>query len=35
MVLKDLPEVESCEFIHVHEDIVRKVTRTMPEDETV
>ena len=35
MTEHDLPEVESCEFIHVHEDIVRKVTETMPDEETL
>ena len=35
MALKDLPEVESCEFIHVHEDIVKKVKQEMPGDETL
>ena len=35
MALKDLPEVESCEFIHVHEDIVAKVTENMPDEETL
>ena len=33
MAMQDLPEVESCEFIHVHEDIVRKVNEEMPGDE--
>ena len=32
---RDLPEVESCEFIHVHEDIVKRVTEAMPGDETL
>ena len=35
MALKDLPEVESCEFIHVHEDIVKKVKQELPGDETL
>ena len=35
MTREDLPEVERCEFIHVHEDIVKKVTREMPGDETL
>ena len=26
-------EVERCEYIHVHEDIVSKVNETMPDDE--
>ena len=32
---EDVPEVESCEFIHVHEDVVKKVTAEMPGDETL
>ena len=35
MGIQDLPEVESCEFIHVLEDIVKKVTGEMPDDETL
>lgn len=35
MDMQEIPEVESCEFIHVHEDIVRKVTEKMPNDETL
>lgn len=27
--------IEQCEFIHVHEDIVKKVTEGMPDDETL
>lgn len=30
---KETVEVESCEFIHVHEDIVRKVNAEMPDEE--
>ncbi len=28
-----MPEIEACEFMHVHEDIVRAVLADMPEDE--
>lgn len=31
----DLPEIERCEFIGVHEDIVRSVTENMPPEETL
>lgn len=27
--------IEQCEFIHVHEDIVKKVNENMPDDETL
>ncbi|MEG2349594.1 MAG: metalloregulator ArsR/SmtB family transcription factor [Hungatella sp.] len=27
------PEVEQCEFMHVHEDIVDRVNQVMPQDE--
>ena len=27
--------IERCEFIHVHEDIVAKVTENMPDEETL
>lgn len=27
------PAIESCEFIHVHEDIVNKVNQVMPEEQ--
>ncbi|MCI8651030.1 MAG: helix-turn-helix transcriptional regulator [Oscillospiraceae bacterium] len=30
-----LPEVENCEFIHVHEDIVKRVEKALPDDETL
>lgn len=30
-----LPEVEHCELVHVHEDIIKRVDRTMPDDETL
>lgn len=30
---QNLLEAESCEFIHVHDDIVRKVTAEMPGEE--
>ena len=29
----DQNDVERCEYIHAHEDIIRKVTQEMPEDE--
>lgn len=28
-------DVERCEFIHVHEDVVSKVNQAMPDDETL
>ena len=31
----NLPEIERCEFIGVHEDIVRSVTENMPPEETL
>lgn len=30
---KDKEPVEQCEFIHVHEDIVKKVNEQMPDEE--
>ncbi len=30
---KELSEIERCEFIHVHEDIVKKVTGALPGEE--
>ena len=33
--MENFPEVERCEFIHVHEDIVKKVTAAMPGEETL
>lgn len=30
---KELQEVERCDFIHVHEDIVKHVKQHMPEEE--
>ncbi len=35
MTEKGLQEAERCELIHVHEDIIKKVDRTMPDDETL
>ena len=29
----DQNDVERCDYIHAHEDIIRKVTQEMPEDE--
>ena len=29
----DQNDVERCEYIHAHEDIIRKVTQEIPEDE--
>ena len=31
----DKNNVERCDYIHAHEDIIRKVTDDMPEDETL
>ena len=31
--LDGVNDVERCEYIHAHEDIIRKVTQEMPEDE--
>lgn len=31
----DKNNVERCDYIHAHEDIIRKVTDEMPEDETL
>ena len=31
----ETPEIERCEFIGVHEDIVRSVTANMPPEETL
>ena len=27
------PEIEQCDFIHVHEDIVNRVTKVMPDED--
>ena len=32
---QELTELESCEFIHVHEDIVQQVWANMPGEETL
>lgn len=29
------PELESCEFIHAHTDIIKKVTEEMPDEEVL
>ena len=31
--MPELPPVETCEFIHAHEEIVKKVTQEMPDEE--
>ena len=33
--MADELEVEQCEYLHVHEDVIRKVTEQMPDDETL
>jgi DNA-binding transcriptional ArsR family regulator len=33
MFMSELPPVETCEFIHAHEEIVKKVTQQMPDEE--
>ena len=33
MTPSELNEVENCEYIHVHEDIVAQVNETMPDEE--
>ena len=33
--MNDEQEVERCEFLHVHEDVIGKVTEQMPDDETL
>ena len=32
---EEYTQIERCEFIHVHEDIVKKVTEAMPGEETL
>ncbi len=27
------PEIEQCDFIHVHEEIVKRVTKAMPDED--
>ena len=29
----DDPEIEQCDFIHVHEEIVKRVTKAMPDED--
>ena len=33
--MSQLPPVETCEWVHTHEDIVRKVTQEMPGEEVL
>ena len=32
MLEKELPEIEKCDFIHAHEDMIERVNKTMPDE---